>query len=111
MEPITLAVLGAGALYLLTRKKTYPFEPVKGGKTGHQWLARVLSVSGTGEDKKVVVELYSPEKEYGPHVQTWVATYEQTGSDKNSRVVVAQNPDAIPQMITDAGLDFNVHKA
>lgn len=110
MEPITMIALGAGALFMLTRDKKYPLEPIQGGKTGKQWLARVASITGTGDDKQTVVEIYAPAGSYGPHVQTFVASYRQKGSDTNSRVVVQQNPNAIPQMVTDAGLDFGIHQ-
>lgn len=106
-----MIALGGAALYLLTREKAYPLEPVQGSKTGRNWLVRVASVSGSGDAKQTVVEVYAPEASYGPHKQLFVASYRQTGSDKASRVVVQQNPHALPQMVADAGLDFGIHKA
>lgn len=113
MEPITLLALGAGAIYLMTRKgqKAHPLQPVQGGVTGKQWLTRVLSVTGSGDDKVVTVEVYAPAGSYGPHHQTLVATYAQQGSDKSKRKVLAIGPDAQPQMVTDAGKDFAIKKA
>ncbi|MGB1274721.1 MAG: hypothetical protein ACPG77_03135 [Nannocystaceae bacterium] len=113
MEPITMIALAAGGLYLLTRKggPQPPKAAVTGSKTGKQWLTRIASVQGSGDDKIVTVEVYAPAGSYGPHHETLVTTYQQTGSDKGSRKVVSIDPRAIPQMVTDAGLDFAIKKS
>ena len=111
MEPITMVALGAGALYLLTRKKNEAaFVEVKGGSTGRLWLSRIVSITGDGENKQVLAEVWAPAGSYGPHHQTKVVTYNQTGSDKSTRRVVSYGPNALPQMVTDAGLDFGIKK-
>lgn len=67
-------------------------------------------MSGTGEARTTTVEVWSPAGSYGPHLDTLVATYRQTGADTNSRVAISTGPSAVPQMITDAGIDFGIRK-
>lgn len=111
MEPITLLALGAGAVYLMKKmgnKPAYPLQAVKGGRTGRDWLARVVSITGDGESKLTTTELFAPSPIGEPQ---WIVTYRQTGSDKSSRVVLSINPSASPDLVTAAGQDFGIKKA
>lgn len=102
--------LGAVALYALSRKNQAPqFSSVQ-GKSGKKWLTRTLGVAGTGPSRTTTVEVWAPAGSYGPHLDTLVATYNQTGSDTSSRVALSTGPNAVPQMITDAGQDFGIKK-
>ena len=104
-----LLLLGAAAAFLFfNQKKTYGFETVQGKTSGHQWLTRVVSITGSGDDKKTVVEVWAPAGSWGPMQQTLVATYEQTGSDMASRRMLSTGPSAVPQMVTAAGQDFGI---
>lgn len=108
MPPLLLAAAGAGLLYFATRKKTYAFETVTGGVTGKQWLTRVVSITGSGDTKQQIVEVWAPAGSWGPAGQLLVVTYQQTGSDKNTRKLLSTGPDAVPAMVTAAGQDFGV---
>lgn len=108
MNPLLVLGGGAAAVYFLSRAKTFAFEPVKGGVTGKPWLTRTINISGSGDNKKTLVELWSPAGTYGPHQQILVVTYEQTGSDKSTRVSKGVGPEAVPAMVTDAGKDFGI---
>lgn len=110
MAPLLPIAVAAGALWYFSRKKTFAFEPITGGVTGKKWLTRVVGITGAGDAKKTLVEVWSPAGTYGPHLQVLVLTYEQTGSDKNSRVNKGVGPQAIPIMVTDAGKDFGVRQ-
>jgi len=109
--PIVPIALGAGALWLLSRSgsKAPAFSPVQ-AKSGRKWLTRTLGVSGSGPTRTTTVEVWAPAGAYGPHLDMLVATYKQTGSDTNSRVAISTGPSALPQQITDAGLDFGIRK-
>lgn len=108
--PLVPIALGAAALWALSRSGQKPvFTPVQ-AKSGRKWLTRTLGVSGTGDGRTTTVEVWSPAGSYGPHLDTLVATYRQTGADTNSRVAVSTGPSAVPQMITDAGIDFGIRK-
>lgn len=108
MEPILLT-LGIGAVwYWLSRTKTYAFESVTGGVTKKPWLTRVVGITGSGDNKKTIVEVWAPAGSWGPHGQILVATYEQTGSDKGTRRSLGIGPEAVPAMVTAAGQDFAI---
>lgn len=108
--PIVPVALGAGALWLLSRSNQKPqFSQVQ-AKSGRKWLTRTLGVTGTGPTRKTTVEVWAPAGAYGPHFDTLVATYEQTGSDTNARYALSTGPNAAAQMITDAGQDFGIRK-
>lgn len=108
--PIVPVALGAGALWLLSRSNKAPAFSVVVAKSGRKWLTRTLGVSGTGDARKTTVEVWAPAGAYGPHFDTLVATYVQSGSDTNSRVAQSTGPNAVAQMITDAGQDFGIRK-
>jgi hypothetical protein len=102
--------LGAAVLYALSKAHGQPqFSPVQ-AKSGRKWLTRTLGVSGSGPTRTTTVEVWAPAGAYGPHLDTLVATYRQTGSDTNTRVAVSTGPSAVSQMITDAGIDFGIKK-
>ena len=108
--PFVPIALGVAALYALSRSGQKPvFSPVQ-AKSGRKWLTRTLCVTGTGDARTTTVEVWSPAGAYGPHLDTLVATYRQTGSDTNSRVALSTGPSAVAQMITDAGIDFGIRK-
>ncbi len=108
--PLVPIALGAAALWALSRSGQKPvFSPVQ-AKSGRKWLTRTLSVSGTAPTQVSTIEVWAPAGAYGPHLDTLVATYRQTGSDMNSRVAVSTGPSAVAQMITDAGVDFGIRK-
>lgn len=108
MEPFTLLLAAGAAWYFLSRKKTYAFQPVTGGVTGKPWLTRVVSVTGSGDTKKQMVELWAPAGSWGPHGNTLVVTYEQTGSNKDTRRSLGVGPESVPAMVTAAGQDFAI---
>lgn len=110
MSFIPFALAGA-VIYALTKTSSSApqFSPVQ-AKSGRKWLTRTLGVSGSGPTRTTTVEVWSPAGSYGPHLDTLVATYKQTGSDTNSRVAQSTGKDAVSQMITDAGLDFGIKK-
>lgn len=116
MEPLTLAALGAGGYLLyrhLTKKpgaKLNDFQTIKGGVTGRSWAVRQTKTEGSGDSKKVTVEVWAPAGSWGPHTDLLVTTYQQTGSDKNSRVSLGTGPNATPEMVTAVGQDFGVKK-
>lgn len=107
---IPIALAGA-VVYALSRTSSAApqFSPVQ-AKSGRKWLTRTLGVTGTGPTRTTIVEVWAPAGAYGPHLDTLVATYKQTGSDTNSRVAQSTGKDAVSQMITDAGLDFGIKK-
>ena len=108
MEPITV-ILAAGAVwYYLSRQKSYAFQPVTGGVTKKPWLTRVVNISGSGDNKKTMVELWAPAGSWGPHGNVLVVTYEQTGDNKGSRKSLGVGPEAVPAMVTAAGQDFGI---
>ncbi|HEV8548575.1 MAG TPA: hypothetical protein VGQ57_06095 [Polyangiaceae bacterium] len=108
--PTIPLVLGAGAVWLLTRANKAPsFVPVQ-ASSGRKWLTRTLAVNGTGPTRTSTVEVWAPAGSYGPHLDMLIATYRQTGSDTNSRVAISTGPSALPQQITDAGVDFGIRK-
>lgn len=108
--PVVPIALGAAALWALARSGSKPvFSPVQ-AKSGRKWLTRTLGVTGTGASRTTTVEVWAPAGSYGPHLDVLVATYRQTGSDTNSRVAVSTGPSAVPQMITNAGIDFGIRK-
>lgn len=108
--PLVPIALGAGALWLLSRQNAAPTFSTVQAKSGRKWLSRTLGVTGTGPARTTTVEVWAPAGSYGPHLDVLVATYKQTGSDTNSRVAVSTGPNAVPQMITDAGQDFGIKK-
>jgi hypothetical protein len=112
MDPLLLAALGAGAYYFLVHKKqpSHAFQPVTGGVTNKPWLTRVMNVTGSGDNKRTTVELWAPAGSWGPHLQLHVATYDQTGSDKASRVATYVNETAPKEIIKAAGQDFGIKK-
>lgn len=107
MEPITLAALGVGAYLLLTQNKPagVALTPVTGRKTGKSWLSRVTSVTGSGDDKRVTVEVYAPPPATGGAPRL-VATYVQAGSDKAARTLIAAGPGAPAALVAEAKSDF-----
>jgi hypothetical protein len=108
--PTIPVALGGLALYYLSKKNSAPqFSPVQ-ANSGRKWLTRTLGVTGTGAARTTTVEVWAPAGAYGPHLDVLVATYKQTGSDKSTRVALSTGPSAVPQMITDAGLDFGIKK-
>ena len=109
--PIVPLALGAAVLYALSQsgKKTPSFKPVQ-STSGRKWLTRTTGVTGTGATKVSTVEVWSPAGAYGPHLDTLVATYRQTGDNMNSRVALSTGPSAVAKMITDAGIDFGIKK-
>jgi hypothetical protein len=117
MELFTLAALGTGG-YLLYKhfKKETPgakvndFQSIKGSVTGRSWAVRTTKVDGSGETKKTTVEVWAPAGSWGPHTDLLVTTYQQTGSNMNSRVSLGTGPNALPEMVTAVGQDFNVKK-
>lgn len=112
MEPITLLLAAGAAWYLLSKQqKTHAFQPITGGVTKKPWLARVVGISGSGDNKKTMVELWAPAGSWGPHGNVLVVTYEQTGSDKGSRRNLGVGPEAVPAMVTAAGQDFAIKTA
>lgn len=111
MQFLTLGAAAAAVYYFLFRKKGYGFESVRGSVTGKPWMTRVVSITGSGDDKLTTVELWAPKASWGPHDDMLVATYRQKGSDKGSRQSIAIGPHALPQMVTAAGQDFGIQKA
>lgn len=114
MELITLAALGCGG-YLLFKKfgpsaKPFDFQPVTGGVTKKPWKTRVTAITGTGENKVSTVEVWAPAGSWGPHLDLLVTTYQQKGSDKNSRTTVGTGANATAEMVTAAGQDFGIKK-
>lgn len=107
--PVVPIALGATALYLLTRQKAPQFSTVV-AKSGRSWLTRTLGVTGAGDTRKTTVEVWAPAGAFGPHQNTLVATYVQTGSDTSKRVALSTGPHAVPAMITAAGQDFGIKK-
>lgn len=108
--PLVPIALGAAALWALSRSGQKPvFTPVQ-AKSGRKWLTRTIGITGSAPSQISTVEVWSPAGSYGPHLDTLVATYRQTGSDMNSRVAVSTGPSAVSQMITDAGIDFGIRK-
>ena len=67
-----------------------------------------MSIQGTGADKVTTVQVWAPAGSWGPHLDVLVTTYQQKGSDKNTRVSLGTGPSAIPQMVTAAGQDFGI---
>lgn len=113
MDPIAaLAVGGAAAYYFLVhnKKEQRAFQAVTGGTTGKPWKTRVIDIQGTGDNKVSTVELWAPAGSWGPHLDVLVVTYQQKGSDKNSRVTLGTGPNAIAQMVSAAGQDFGIKK-
>jgi hypothetical protein len=110
MSLLPFALAGA-VIYGLTRAQNQSpqFSPTQ-AKSGRKWLTRTLGVTGSGPTRTTTVEVWSPAGAYGPHLDTLVATYKQTGSDTNTRVALSTGPSAVPQMITDAGIDFGIKK-
>lgn len=111
MELLTVAALGAGGYWLykkISEGPTYPFESVTGGVTKRPWKTRVTAIKGTGADKVTTVQVWAPAGSWGPHLDVLVTTYQQKGSDKNTRVSLGTGPSAIPQMVTAAGQDFGI---
>lgn len=111
MELLAMAALGAGGYWVykkLSEGPTYPFESVTGGVTKRPWKTRVVSIQGTGADKITTVQVWAPAGSWGPHLDLLVTTYQQKGSDKNTRVSTGTGPSAIPQMVTAAGQDFGI---
>jgi hypothetical protein len=108
--PVVPLALGAGVVWLLSRSNKAPAFSIVQAKSGRKWLTRTLGVSGTGNARTTTVEVWAPAGSYGPHLDMLVATYKQTGSDTNSRVALSTGPSALPQQITDAGLDFGIKK-
>lgn len=110
MSLVPLA-LGAAVLYALSKTGSGQpqFSSVQ-AKSGRKWLTRTLGVTGSGPTRTTTVEVWAPAGAYGPHLDTLVATYKQTGSDTNSRVAISTGPSAVGQMITDAGIDFGIKK-
>lgn len=111
MELIAIAALGAGGYWLYKTFKDgpkYPFESVTGGTTKKPWKTRVIAIKGTGDSKLTTVEVWAPAGVWGPHLDVLVTTYQQRGSDKSSRVSLGTGPNAVPQMVTAAGLDFGI---
>jgi hypothetical protein len=113
MEPIFAALgLGAGGYWLYKKLKNapHPFQDVKGGVTGKPYKVRVIDIKDVGAGKQQTVEVWSPAGTYGPHLDTLILTYAQTGSDKATRKLVGTGSNAVAQMVTDAGQDFGVKK-
>lgn len=110
MSLVPYALAGA-VLYALTKSGSNQpqFSPVQ-AKSGRKWLTRTLGVEGSGPTRTTTVEVWAPAGAYGPHLDVLVATYKQTGSDTNTRVAKSTGPNAVPQMITDAGIDFGIKK-
>lgn len=110
MEPLTLIIAAGAAWYFLSKQKSHAFEPITGGVTRKPWLARVVGISGSGDNKKTMVELWAPAGSWGPHGNVLVVTYEQTGSNKASRRSMGVGPEAVPAMVTAAGQDFGIQQ-
>lgn len=116
MEIITIAALGTAGYLLYKRLTNEPgakvndFQTIKGGVTGRSWAVRTIEVDGSGETKKTTVEVWAPASSWGPHASLLVTTYQQTGSDKNSRTTLGTGPNATPEMVTAVGQDFGVKK-
>lgn len=108
--PLVPVALGAGALWLLSRSNKQPAFSIVQAKSGRKWLTRTLGVTGTGDARTTTVEVWAPAGAYGPHLDMLVATYKQSGSDTASRVALSTGPSALPQQITDAGIDFGIKK-
>ena len=109
--PTVPLAFGAAALWLLHKKgQASPAFSTVASKSGRKWLTRTLGVTGTGTARTTTVEVWAPAGAYGPHNNVLVATYRQQGSDMNTRVAASTGPDAVPQMITDAGVDFGIRK-
>lgn len=108
MEPITVVLAASAVWYLLSRQKSFAFQPVTGGVTKKPWLTRVVGISGSGDNKKTMVELWAPAGSWGPHGNVLVVTYEQTGDNKGSRRSLGVGPEAVPAMVTAAGQDFGI---
>ncbi len=111
MEPITLILAAGAAWYFLSRQKSYAFQPVTGGVTHKPWLTRVVGITGSGDNKKTMVELWAPAGSWGPHGNVLVVTYEQTADNKGSRRSLGVGPEAVPAMVTAAGQDFGIQTA
>jgi len=111
MEPITLILAAGAAWYFLSKQKTHAFQAVTGGVTRKPWLTRVVGVSGSGDNKKQMVELWAPAGSWGPHGNVLVVTYEQTGSNKGSRRSLGVGPEAVAAMVTAAGQDFGIQQS
>ena len=108
--PLVPLALGAAALWAITQKNKQPQFSTVASKSGRKWLTRTLGVTGTGDARTTTVEVWAPAGAYGPHLDTLVATYTQKGSNTDSRVALSTGPNAVPQMITDAGQDFGIRK-
>lgn len=111
MEPLTLIIAAGAAWYFLSRQKSFAFQPVTGGVTKKPWLTRVVNITGSGDAKKTMVELWAPAGSWGPHGNVLVVTYEQTGDNKGSRRSLGVGPEAVPAMVTAAGQDFGIQAA
>lgn len=108
--PLVPLALGGALIWMISQKNQQAkFSPVQ-SKSGRKWLTRTLGVTGTGPTRKTTVEVWAPAGAYGPHLDTLVATYEQTGTDTDQRYAISTGPSAVSQMITDAGLDFGIRK-
>lgn len=108
--PLVPLAIGAAVVFALSRSgKSTSFSPVT-AKSGRRWLTRTLGVMGTGPSRTTTVEVWSPAGSYGPHLDTLVATYRQSGEDTNSRVALSTGPSAVAKMIADAGVDFGIRK-
>lgn len=108
--PLVPVALAGVALYALYQKKQQPqFSPVQ-SSSGRKWLTRTLGVTGSGALRKTTVEVWAPAGAYGPHQAVLVATYVQNGQDTNARFALSTGPNAVPQMIADAGQDFGIRK-
>ena len=112
MQLLTLMLLGTGAYALLSSSKAPPTLQRVKASSGRAWLVRIARVTTSPEDgsKKVITEVYAPAGAFGANAQTLVATYEQTGSDKDSRVVVSYGPEATKAMLDAVGKDFRIKK-
>lgn len=107
--------LGAGAVLLLSfghkMGSNYDLQSVK-ASSGRVWLVRVVSVTTNSDGiKKAITAVYAPAGSFGDNPQTLVATYEQTGANKDTRTVVSYGPNAKPDMVDAAGQDFKIKKA
>ncbi len=107
---IPIALAGAVVYALSKTQSSAPqFTDVQ-STSGRKWRTRTLGVTGSGPTRLTTVEVWAPAGAYGPHLDTLVATYKQTGSDTATRVALSTGQNAVSQMITDAGMDFGIKK-
>ena len=109
---IPLGLLAAGVYWLSSRKedpKKLPFQTVT-ASSGRVWNTRFVTAYGDGEQKKTVVQLWAPTGAFNNPTPVLVLTYEQTGSDKKARTLIAFGPEATAPMVEAAATDFSVKK-